>query len=157
MKNKKLLKNHSFQDGLLFLALSVALLVYSFYNHYTGMKVDWKMSPYLFPIIIALFLLLLSVLLLIGAVNEVKKTEGEAEKEEPAYFNYKNFILTLALVIAYYYSMKFVSFILATIVLLALLLLLFNERRWWMVLLVSVLTTGALYLLFSVGLHVNLP
>ena len=157
MKNKKLLKNRSFQDGLLFLALSVALLVYSFYNHYTGMKVDWKMSPYLFPIIIALFLLLLSVLLLIGAVNEVKKASATEEKTEPAYFNVKNFILTLALVIAYYYSMKFVSFIIATIVLLALLLLLFNERRWWMVLLVSVLTTGALYLIFSVGLHVNLP
>lgn len=154
-KGNKILKNRSFQDGLFFLIISIALLIYSFYKHYTGLKIEWKMSPYLFPIIVASFLFLLSLSLLIKAAGELKHDSTENSTAE--YFNLKNFLITLVLVIAYYFALKIVPFFVATILLLALLLILFNERRWWVILLVSVLTTGVIYLIFSVGLHVNLP
>lgn len=154
-KLKKALSNHSFQEALVFLVLGAALLIYSLVNHYTGMKVEWKMSPYLFPVLISVFLLALAAALLIQSLNQIREQSGE--QKEKGYFNALNFVLTLVLVIAYYFSMRLVPFVAATVVLMVLLLLLFGERRWWMVALVSVLTTAVIYLLFSVGLHVNLP
>lgn len=158
MNNKKssIFANHSFQEALVFFALSVWLIVYSYTKHYSGMKYDWKMSPYLFPILVSVFLFLLSAALLYQAIREYRKS-GSSEGKEKAYFNVFNFVATIALVTVYYSALKFVPFVVATAVLLALMLLLFKERRWWMILLVSVLTSLLVYLLFSVGLHVNLP
>ncbi len=158
MNNKKssIFASHTFQEALVFFVLSVWLIVYSYTKHYTGMKYDWKMSPYLFPIVISVFLFLLSVALFYQAVHEYRKNTG-AQCEKNAYFNFFNFMATIILVAAYYFSLRVVPFVIATAVLLALMLILFKEKRWWVILLVSVLTTGAIYLLFSVGLHVNLP
>lgn len=155
MKKEKIYKLHSFQEGLLFLGLSVFLLIYSFYKHYTGLKVEWKMSPYLFPILVATLLLALSVSLLSEAVKKHKRGETDAANTE--YFNIKVFFLTLALAVLYFVVLHYVPFVITTVFFLAALLLLFNERRWWMIALISVLTTLVIYLVFSVGLHVNLP
>ena len=158
MNNKKssIFANHSFQEALVFFALSVWLIVYSYTKHYSGMKYDWKMSPYLFPIVVSVFLFLLSAALLFQAIREYRKNRG-ADGEEKAYFNYFNFIATIALAAAYYFALKFVPFVIATAVHLAVMRILFKEKRGWIILLVSVLTSGIVYLLFSVGLHVNLP
>lgn len=156
-KLKKCLKNNTFQDAIFFFAVSIALIVYSFIKHYSGIKIEWKMSPYLFPILISVFMLVLSFILFSQSLKEIKAQEGETQEKEMEYFNLRNFLATLAIVILYYISMKYVSFVIATIILLAVMLLLLGERRWWVVALVSVLTTGVIYAIFGLGLKVNLP
>jgi len=155
-KKSGILSSHSFQEAIVFLVLSVWLSVYSYVKHYSGLKYDWKMSPYLFPILISLFLLVLSLALLYQAIRDYRRS-ADSQKGEAVYFNTFNFFTTIALVVAYYIALKFIPFVIATTVLLVLMLILFKEKRWWVILLVSVLTTGLVYLLFGVGLHVNLP
>lgn len=155
-KKSGILAIHSFQEALLFLALSIWLIIYSYTKHYSGLKYDWKMSPYLFPILISIFLFALSISLFYQAVRDYRKSAG-TQSGEKAYFNTFNFFATISLVIAYYFALKIIPFVVATAVLLVLMLILFKEKRWWMILLVSGLTTGLVYLLFGVGLHVNLP
>ena len=65
-------------EGFAFLLGSVSLAVYSLVLH-VGSKAKWKMSPYLFPLLLAVFLFLLSLSLL----QEGKKERREQEEEKP--------------------------------------------------------------------------
>jgi hypothetical protein len=65
-------------EGFAFLLGSVSLAVYSLVLH-VGSKAKWKMSPYLFPLLLAVFLFLLSLSLL----QEGKKERREQEEENP--------------------------------------------------------------------------
>lgn len=152
---KTALKNNSLQEGLLFLILSVSLIIYSFCKYHSGFKIEWKMSPYLFPIFLGIIGTILSLSLIVEGCTQIKKSS--VDEKELEYFNAKNFIALLALAILYYICLKKVPFIISTTVFLAVLMWIFNERRWWMIALVSIITTVVLYLIFAVGLHVNLP
>ena len=153
-KNKKssVFADRSFREGIVFLALSLGLIVYAWVGHSSGMKYDWKISPYLFPILAGVFLLISSAALLLRAVRG-----GRARRGETSAFNARRFLAALALVLAYVGALHFVPFAAATPVFLALMLLLLGERRLWVCLAVPLLTTGLVFLLFGMGLHVDLP
>ncbi len=147
------LKNKTVREGVFFFICAAALLIYSFGKHYSGITVEWKLSPYLFPILAGGLLLALSVSLIAQGVKESAKSADE----ERVYFNYKNFLATVGIAIAYYLTVKYITFLGATLLLLLGMLLVLGERRRSVLILVPILTTGAIYVIFGVLLRVNLP
>ena len=89
-------------------------------------------------------------------VQGVKETGQKADGEHFS-FNYKNFLATICITVAYYLTVKYISFIVATLILLLSMLFVLGERRKPVLVLVPILTTGAIYVLFGVLLRVNLP
>ena len=151
---KGLLSTKSAQDGVVVLLLGIALCVYSFYMFYTAKVVtEWKMSPYLFPVLISVFAIALSLSLFADGKRELVEA-GEAESA-PA--NLKKVFVVIGLSIAYYLMLKFITFIPATIIFLVAMFIFFGERRWWLIGLLSVATSGIIYVLFGILLNVRLP
>ena len=73
-KNKKI--NPILIEGTVLLALSVLGIVFSIISHY-GFKVEWKLSPYLFPLFISVMLALLSVSLILSSFSGLKEEKKE--------------------------------------------------------------------------------
>ena len=75
------LKNQKFREGLVILLLGIALGVYSLYQFYTAaVKTSWIMSPYLFPLLLSAFTVLVSLSLLLEAVHELRAAAKEDGK-----------------------------------------------------------------------------
>ena len=141
-------------EALVFLGLSLGLLLYSLRGQASGLRYAWKLSPYLFPLLIAAFLLILSILLLARALRA--RRAGAEEQKKPL-LRALPLAAAIALAAVYVFAMRFLPFAALTPCFLALLLLLFGERRVWAILAVSLLTTGLIVLIFGLGLHVALP
>lgn len=152
-ERKSFLNNKTVREGIFFFLCAAALLIYSFRKHYSGISVEWKLSPYLFPILTGELLLVLSVSLVVQGVKEI----GQNADGEQIFFNYKNFFATVGIAAAYYLTVKYITFIGATLLLLLGMLLVLGERRRSVLVLVPILTTGAIYVLFGVLLRVKLP
>ena len=151
----KTLKNENLKkEGvqcLLFFAIGAGLLVYSLYQH-SRFNIDWAMSPYLFPLLISIFLLLLAV----GLVAEtIGKTKAETKNNGSAYRG--KLLLSVAGILAYYLAMPYLGFIFSSLLFLAAMFWLLGERRWQLILLLSAGTTFILYGIFHGLLHVMLP
>ena len=112
------------------------------------------MSPYLFPLLLALLLLGLGAALLFSALR-ARRGSGEGEKKAERIPLRP--LAACGLAAAYTLALRFVPFAPATAVLLALLLLLFGEKRLSALLLVPLLTTALIWLIFGAALHVALP
>jgi hypothetical protein len=138
-------------EGLIFSTLGVFLLVYSLYNHYQ-IEVAWKLSPYLFPTLIATLFIIAAISLLIQgrgittAKEEVRDNRG-----------IKVVAIFTLLVILYYVILPFLGFIITNIVMLSLFFIFLKLRTWWKVLLLSISITAVLYIIFQLLLHVRLP
>ena len=151
---KKYLQNSNIQDGVVVFVLGLALFCYSMYSHATGIPVEWKMSPYLFPCLLSVFAVLLAVSLLADGYHEIRSGEGSAGK---APVNLLRVAVIVALALAYYFLLPVLTFIPATILFLAVFISYLGERRWWLTALISVAAAGILYFLFGVCLNVMLP
>lgn len=151
-----LLHQPSCQDAIFVGLCSVGLLVYSLYHHYFDRNTsEWKMSPYLFPTLISVFGLLLTLSLVADAFNEMRHPEQEEKSSSK-----KNLIGVLVMVAAalvYYILMPILTFIPATMLFLVALFIYLGERKWWKLLLLSGITTAAIYVLFGIALNVRLP
>ena len=154
-EHRSLLRIPTFQDSIFVGLCSAGLLIYSLYHHYFDKNTsEWKTSPFLFPTLIAVFGLLLTVSLVTDALRELR-TGQEPEKQSG-----KNLVGVLVLIgaaVAYYFLLPVLHFIPATILFLAGLFLYLGERKWWKIALLSVVTTVLVYGLFGVALHVRLP
>ena len=153
-KRRAILKVRAVREGIFFLLCAASLLIYSLVSHYSGVPVEWKMSPYLFPILTASLLFILSGIVLLQGIREYRKSTGEERTE---YFHAKSFLAVLAIVLAYCLAVKTVTFLAATPLLLLAMLLALGERRRAVLILVPVLTTGSVYMIFGVLLRINLP
>lgn len=149
---KKYLKVPRVRESILFFCISVGMIVYALVSH-SMVKVPWKLSPYLFPLLIAVFLLLLSFSLFLEGASQVGKGPEKTEPLPGA----KKVVVFLALCFAYYVAMPYVGFLVSDTIFLILLFLLLGERVWWRVLALSVGSTVVIYYLFHVLLHVMLP
>lgn len=149
-----LLADRGVREALGFLALSIGLILYACLGQTSGIRYEWKMSPYLFPLLVSLFLLALSLALLFRALR-ARRVPAEEEKKEGIKLSRP--FAALGLAAAYTLALKFVPFAPSTAVLLALLLLLFGEKRLPALLLIPLLTTGLIWLIFGAALHVALP
>ncbi len=159
-------------QAIVFLVLSIAFMVYSVVNHYS-LSVSWIMSPYLFPLLIGAFLLLLSITFIYESNRKIiektsindnylsKASENNSSFElndKSAFLSkYKKVFFTTIIIMIYYFLMPYVGFIIGTIAFLTILFIFLGERRWWLILLLSFLTTFLIELIFSRLLHVMLP
>ena len=69
-KNKKI--NPVLIEGIVLCALSVLGIIFSIICHY-GFKVEWKLSPYLFPLFISIMLCMLSISLILSSFSGLKE------------------------------------------------------------------------------------
>lgn len=157
---KSLLRNASFQESVFVGLCSAGLLAYSLYHHHFDRNTsEWKMSPYLFPVLISVFGFLLAVSLLADALHELRAPEPEAAAagEDGVKKNPIGALVLVGASVLYYLLLPVLHFIPATVLYLLGLFVYLGERKWWKLALLSVLTTGAVYGLFGLLLHVRLP
>lgn len=155
---KTAIKNHSLQDALLFAVFGIALLIHALSKHYAQAMPDWKMSPYLFPLLVSIFLILLSASLAADGRRELKQSVEPKQNEaslQPTYG--KKVLFAVLFSIAYYILMPILTFIPSTILFLTVMFLYLGERRPLVIGLISVLTAVIVYALFALGLNVMLP
>ena len=154
---RNLLHTASFQDSIFVGLCSVVLLIYSLYHHnFDNNTSDWKTSPYLFPVLISVFGLLLTVSLIMDGLQEMRSGE-EKKKDTGSKRNLVGVLVLIAASLAYYFLLPILHFIAATIIFLAALFIYLGERKWWKIALLAVVTTLAIYALFGMGLNVRLP
>jgi len=157
---KSYLKNKTIQDAMTILALSIVLGIYCLVKFYTAsVKTEWKMSPYLFPILISVFALLISVSLFADGRHELKTIERNdaIEPESVMRGNNIKIVAVIGLSAVFFILMKYIGFIIGSAVFLLSMFLLLGERRWWLIIILSTVTTGVLYVAFAVFLNVRLP
>ena len=140
----------TFWEGVFLFVVSVFGISMSFISH-KDFNVEWKLSPYLFPLIISFFLLILSISIIMQGLKD------ESEKKEKSKIDIKSLLIFGIVCILYLLVFNFLGFVLSTIILLVLLMMLLGERRWWFILLVSVISSLIIYLLFAKYLSVMLP
>ena len=140
----------TFWEGVFLFVVSVFGISMSFISH-KDFNVEWKLSPYLFPLIISFFLLILSISIIMQGLKD------ESEKKEKSKIDIKSLLIFGLICILYLLVFNFLGFVLSTIILLVLLIMLLGERRWWFILLVSVISSLIIYLLFAKYLSVMLP
>ena len=140
----------TFWEGVFLFVVSVFGISMSFISH-KDFNVEWKLSPYLFPLIISFFLLILSISIITQGLKD------ESEKKEKGKIDIKSLLIFGLICILYLLVFNFLGFVLSTIILLVLLMMLLGERRWWFILLVSVISSLIIYLLFAKYLSVMLP
>ena len=140
----------TFWEGVFLFVVSVLGISMSFISH-KDFNVEWKLSPYLFPLIISFFLLILSISIIMQGLKD------ESEKKEKGKIDMKSLLIFGLVCILYLLVFNFLGFVLSTIILLVLLMMLLGERRWWFILLVSVISSLIIYLLFAKYLSVMLP
>lgn len=154
---KYLLRNSNFQDSIFVGLCSVGLLAYSLYHHHFDRNTaEWKMSPYLFPALISVFGLLLAISLFADAWHDLKAPE-DAVSGEGGKKNLAGVLVLITASIVYYILLPLIHFIPATILFLLGLFIYLGVRKWWKLALLSVITTGAVYVLFGIALNVRLP
>ncbi len=150
---KALLKNKNIQDSIIFFLLSVALSVYGFSSHYS-ITIEWEMSPYLFPVLISCFIMLLSISLFFDGYKQVK---ASIEVTLVTQSNLKGAFIVVAMTILYYILMPILSFVIATIIYLICMFVFLGEKSWWLIIILSVATSGIIQFLFGNLLNVLLP
>jgi putative tricarboxylic transport membrane protein len=148
-------KNRDIQDSCFIFIAGAALLWYSLSEHYKGPGVEWKMSPSLFPALVSVLLLLLSAPLLLGGLRQIRgerpaRDAKSAVKTGPV-------LISAALSAAYYFLLRFITFIPSTVLFLAALMYLLGERRYWLIALTAVAGSLAVYAFFGLALGVRLP
>lgn len=151
---KSYIYNKNIQDAVLFTILAVALLIYALVNHYSAGNIEWKMSPYLFPVLIAVFIAALALSLVADGIRQLKT--GEADEKKTA-VKWKGVLFTIAASVVYYGIMRIVTFVPATILFLVAMLYYLGERRLWLIGLVSVISSLSIYVIFGLLLNVMLP
>ncbi len=136
-------------EGFIFLLVSLCAIVYSLVEHQRA-KVVWQQSPYLFPLLVAVFLLPLSLSLLRSAGKENK--DGE-----PMLFLVRDTVVVALGTVVYVIVMPHLTFLVSTVLFLFALFFYLGERRYLLISLLSVGFTSLMYLLFGKLLHVMLP
>ena len=154
---REYLKNKNVQDSIVVFLLGLALGIYSLVSFYTArVQTKWIMSPYLFPLLLSVLTILLSVSLFAEGRYEVAQARsGEVKSKSP--LKLKNVLVVVLMGIAYYVLISLIHFIPATIVFLAAMIWFLGERRWWLIAIIAVAMPFILYALFQLALGVRLP
>ncbi len=169
---KKWLKKPALWDGLAVTALSLGFLIYSIVQFQAMQhKVQWIMSPYLFPMMIGVFAVALGASMIregLKAQPAAPKADAAETGEQPdaaaepaphrsALRMTLDALTVVALTVLYDLALGWIGFLPATAVYLALMMLFLGERRWYVMLIAAAATPFALYAIFKLGLNVRLP
>ena len=102
--------NRSIQEGVFFFAVGAALLGYAVTAYRKAFHKDWGQSPYLFPMMVAVALMFLSLCLLKEGAAERKKEAGEGGQTlRPRAGNLGGVAVVLALCAVYYAALFYVK------------------------------------------------
>ncbi|AOT69471.1 tripartite tricarboxylate transporter TctB family protein [Geosporobacter ferrireducens] len=165
--------NSNIGEGIFFMIIGVALGFYSITSYSSSFNKDWSQSPYLFPILVAIFIFILSISLLIQGYKE-KKLELIDTEEASIKKNNKGVIVILVMSILYYIALskislpriifKFSSFAISiatfevvTVIFLLALLFYLGVRRVNILISVPVISVLFLSISFRTFLNVLLP
>lgn len=151
-KKKSYWSNQDVKGSVIFFCIGLFILAYALINHYE-VQTQWKMSPYLFPTLIAIVLILLSFSLFFEGVRAIERGEVK-EKQET---QWKRVFSYIGITLLYYFILPHLGFIITNTVMLVALFLLLGLRIWWKIAILSVSTTMIIYYLFHVLLYVMLP
>lgn len=152
------LNNQKVQDSIVVLLLGLALGAYSLIGFFTAaVQTKWIMSPYLFPLLLSAFAVLLAAALFGEGHREARLTRAGETPAKPAALKMKNALAVVLLGMVYAALLPLIRFIPATLLFLAALMWLMGEHRPWMIAAVALLVPLALYALFGLGLGVRLP
>jgi putative tricarboxylic transport membrane protein len=108
-------------------------------------------GPGMFPIIIAVLIIIASLTLFITTLRMPKEQDTSIDLKSK---NVLNVYITMAGLIIYFALMPLLGFIVTTSVMLTLYIRWFGKRTWWKCIVISVLFTVAIYLLFGSVLNV---
>jgi len=153
------LSNPTVQDGLAVLTLGAALGIFSLYSFFHSVvKAAWTMSPYLFPMLIALFSIGLGLCLFREGKGQVdRETASGTPAPAPEAIQTKNVLRVAEMSAAYCFLLPILTFVPATALFLYALMSFLGETRWKVRLPLAILVPLALYAMFSLGLNVRLP
>lgn len=146
-------------DGLVVTLLGIAFLAYSV-DQFRAMsrKVNWIMSPYLFPMIVAGMAILLGIGIIVESRGkDEKQAKADAEGGRSTLRRALDVVLVITMAVLHEIALPYTGFIPATAVFLAVMVLFLGERRWYIFVPVAVLTPLILYAIFRLGLNVRLP
>ena len=146
-------------DGLVVTLLGIAFLAYSV-NQFNAMsrKVNWIMSPYLFPMIVAGMAILLGIGIIVeNRGKDEKQAKAESEGGRSTLRKTLDVVLVIVLAVLYDIALPYAGFSPSTAVFLAAMVLFLGERKWYIFVPVAVLTPLILYAIFRLGLNVRLP
>jgi putative tricarboxylic transport membrane protein len=153
---KEYIHEPTIQDAIFIFACSVALLIYGLYNKFTGIQSEWKLSPYLFPVLLSVFGALLSISLFYDGYRAIH-SGGQVERSSADRKNLKRLGVFLLICLIYYVLFVPLGFLVSTALMLAALFFLLGERRIWIIALLSIACSGAIYVIFGVLLNVRFP
>lgn len=165
-------------EGIVFCGSGLVLLSYSLSSYAKGFNKSWAQSPYLFPLIVALAMIGLSLWIVGEGVTAMKKEAAvpndrkvsKAEKTEKRRW----VVIALILCVLYYAALAFVNvpyvtigilsfaytfstFEVVTIVFLIVMMIFMGVRKIPVLVFVPIGTTLFLSLAFRTFLHVLLP
>ncbi len=156
-RNKNnILSNRKIQEAIFFLIISISLMIYSLKNHYSTLGLQWKISPYLFPLLIAIFIGLLSISLFIEGIRDNRSLD-KGNECKCTNTKWKDVLFTILVSVSYYIAMGLIGFIASTLIFLVALFIYLGEKRIWLIALISIISTLSVYIIFGVLLHVMLP
>ncbi len=113
------------------------------------------MEPALFPKIVLVFIIVLSIALAIPSLIKLFQTSGEAEAEtESTTLKKAAFFFIL---VSYGLLLKPLGFLITSFIVLTVISLLLGNRNWIQIFLFSLLSPVCLYLLATRGMLVSLP
>lgn len=113
---------------------------------------SWALAPGLFPIVMGVIILALSVSLIIQAIKNKTWKSGGFDRVD-----WLRITVVLVLTFVYVWLLPLLGFIAVSIPYLALFLFVLGEKRWWLVGIIAAGTTLGLYYSFGVLLSVYLP
>ena len=152
------LKNKTFREGLAVLLAGLALGAYSLVSfRRSAVQTAWILSPWLFPMLLAVFAAALAAALLWGGCRETAERRGAARADTPDGRGALRVLAVALMVAAYCALLPLMRFLPATALFLAALMLFLGERRWWSIAAVALASPLVLYALFALGLGVRLP
>lgn len=141
------MKKRNAMEGLLLFVFSSFFIRESLKLHKTG---DWALSPALFPLIITIGLLLLSLALIHKGIREEANYSDEKG-------DFKGVLLIIIISFIYIYLLTKLGFTLTSIVYIFFFMWNIGERRWWVLGAISTITPLAIYFIFVNLLDVYLP
>ena len=169
----KIIKNKLMQEGAVLLALAGYLLWYSLDGYAQAFNKDWSQSPFLFPVVVAIVLFVLSFLLFGQGIHGLRAETAEGKKEQQS-GALRRTAIVIALCLLYYgalrlgslpylavslfgLTLRFSTFELATFVFLVAMMLFLSVRNKKILVLVPLGTVLFLSVMFRSLLHVILP
>ena len=161
MHNNRIRIHPTSIEGFVFLLSSVLLAVYSLVMHDLS-HAKWKMSPYLFPLLLAVFLFLLSLSLLLegrkeGQVQVLQDSEQQRQEVSLLKKGWKDATVFALIALVYILCIPLISFVVATALFLVGSFVYLKERRIALVIILSIAFPLIVFVLFGMLLHVMLP